>query len=141
MLLLSPVTVVAPPTGPRVADTTEVPGATERPLPAASTVTAEGDDDAHVTVDVTSDREVPSENTPVAVNRTATPTPTVGSIGVTSIDRSVAAVIPRTAAPETAPTRAVTVVMPGDTPVATPTAVTVAKATLPVVHRALAVTS
>ena len=84
---------------------------------------------------------VPSENVPVAVKGTVTATPTVGFVGVSAIDESVADVTVRLAVPLTEAALAVIVLVPAPSPVALPPLVTLATALLDAVQVAVAVTS
>jgi hypothetical protein len=94
----------------------------------------------HVASPDTSDT-VPSENVPVAVKGTVTATPTVGLVGVSAIDDSVAEVTVRLAMPLTEATVAVIVLVPALRPVALPPLATLATALFDAVHVAVEVTS
>ena len=76
-------------------------------------------EDDHVATWVKSDAE-PSENVPIAVNCRVPPFVTIGSIGVTSIDTSIASVTVSVVEPLTPINLALTWVVPGEIPVARP---------------------
>ncbi len=84
---------------------------------------------------------VPSENVPVAVNDSLTPTPALGLVGASAIETNLALLMVNAAEPLTLPTLARIVVVPVAMPLATPLLATVATAGLAEVHAAVAVTS
>jgi hypothetical protein len=108
------VSVVVPPMSPSVAVIVETPVASVDARTVALTVATVVFADAQLTEFVSVLVE-PSENVPVAANCSVRPLATLGSVGVTEIDRSVALTTVTELAPATAPSVAVIV----DEPVAT----------------------
>jgi len=84
---------------------------------------------------------VPSEKVPVAKNCCVTPTPSVGLVGVTAMETSVALVTVRAPEPVILPTVAVIVLDPAPRPVATPLCETLAIRAFDDVQPAVSVTS
>ena len=115
------VSVVDPETPPDVAVIVVVPAATgvaNPSEPAALLIVATPVvDELQVTV-VVRFCVVPSENVPVAVNCLVVPLATLGLVGVTAMETSVAAVTVRVVDPDMSPDVAVTVVLPTPLPFA-----------------------
>ena len=135
------VTVVKPEISPTVAVMVVVPALSvlvEWLL--ESIVATAAELELHVAPLDTSETE-PSENEPVAVNSVVTPMPSVGLVGVTAMETSVALLTVSVADPVTVPTAARIVLVPVVRPVATPALETLATLVLDDVQVAVAVTS